>query len=223
MSGKLTVLHNFAGGPTDGESPTYTALLMDKEGNLYGLTALGGAYSAGVVYKLSANGTYTVLHSFAGGTKDGCYPLGTPAMDEKGNLYGTAMQCGSYGQGIVWKLSKKGTETVLHNFDHVARQSGDGEYPEAGVILDHAGDLYGTTCAGGEWRSSGSLFELTAAGTWTVLHEFIVEEGGFCPEAGLILDAKGNLYSTVPEFEHTDNDYGDVWEYTPLMTMARVK
>ena len=83
-TGKETVLHSFAGGSSDGNYPFYAGLLMDTEGNLYGDTYYGGASNEGVVYKLSKSGTLTVLHSFTGGTTDGCYPYGTPVMDKQG-------------------------------------------------------------------------------------------------------------------------------------------
>jgi uncharacterized repeat protein (TIGR03803 family) len=210
------LLHSFHGPPHDGASPNYTSLQIDKNGNLYGVTDQGGAVGAGVVYELSASGSYTVLHSFAGGKTDGCYPYGTPALDGKGTVYGTTEQCGSHGQGIVWKLSSNGTETVLHDFDYFGHgRSGDGAYPLAGVIRDEKGNLYGTTCAGGSARSSGSLYMLTPTGVETVLHDFIVEEGGWCPKAGVIRDSNGNLYGTTPEIDHVDSAYGTVWEYTP--------
>src|SRR6202451_138306 len=215
--GGITVLHYFAGGPTDGASPDYSGLLVDKAGTFYGVTELGGADNLGAVYELSPSGTETLLHSFVGGTKDGCLPFGTPFMDEQGNLYGTTYACGSFNQGIVWKLSTKGTETVLHNFD-TNGSSDDGAYPFAGVIQDKAGNLYGTTCGGGNSRSQGTLYQLTPTGRLTVLHTFFVENDGVCPRAGVIQDAQGNLYGTVPETDHNDNDYGSVWEYIPLVT-----
>ncbi len=105
-----SVLHSFTG--PDGEYPTYTGLLLDKEGNLYGVTEGGGASNKGVVYVLRPTGKLSVLHSFRGGRKDGCWPVGTPVMDTNGDLFGATEQCGSSLDGIVWKVSKKGTETV---------------------------------------------------------------------------------------------------------------
>ncbi len=115
-AGKEKVLHSFAGGSSDGAFPIYGNLAMDKTGNLYGVTEEGGTSSEGVVYKLSKKGTLTVLHSFAGGTTDGCYPLGSVAINKTGNVYGTTEACGSSSAGTVWELTKKGTETVLYNF-----------------------------------------------------------------------------------------------------------
>ena len=191
-AGKETVLHSFAGGSSDGAYPLYTSLLMDKTGNLYGITSGGGTAGYGVVYKLSKKGTLTVLHSFAGGKADGCYAYGTPAMDKTGNLYGTAEGCGVDGYGIVWKVSKKGPETVLHSF-----AGSDGEYPVAGVILDAEGNLYGATTSGGA-NNEGAVYELNKKGTITLPHSFSGSDGEI-PIGGVIQDAKGDLYGTTKE------------------------
>ena len=123
---------------------------MDAKGNLYGTTNQGGSYNWGTVFKLSKSGKETVLHTFTGGTKDGCYPTGTPTLDTHGNLYGIA-ECGSDNAGIIWRVSSKGRETVVHNF---AGGSSDGKYPGS-MILDTEGNLYGLTAGGGastaEW------------------------------------------------------------------------
>lgn len=189
-----TVLHNFAGGSTDGASPLYTSLIMDKKGVLYGVTDYGGATNQGVVYQLTTSGTLTLLWSFAGGTSDGCIPYGTPAVDKKGDLYGTTDSCGASNYGIVWKVTKNGTETVLHSF---AGGSSDGENPIAGVILDATGNLYGDTELGGTF-GLGTVYELSEEGTLTLLHSFDGSDGEN-PFDNLIMDAKGTLYGTCVE------------------------
>jgi uncharacterized repeat protein (TIGR03803 family) len=156
-----TVLHNFAGGASDGADPKYTRLLMDKNGNFYGVTARGGASKDGVVYKLTSNGTLTVLHSFKGGTRDGCLPAGTLINDARGKLYGTTNGCGASGYGTVYKLNRTGIETVLHNF---ASGPSDGAYPFAGVILDKKGNLYGDTVEGGIASLYGTVYKLSKSG-----------------------------------------------------------
>jgi len=213
-NGKETVLHSFAGGSSDGEYPYYTNLLMDKNGNLYGVTQNGGGATncgnggCGVVYKLSKSGTLTVLHSFGGETTDGCYPFGTPAMDKMGNLYGTTNECGASSAGIVWKVSQSGTETVLHNF---AGGMSDGANPYAGVIMDAKGNLYGDTDEGGA-SGDGTVYELNKKGTLTVLHSFAGSDGAY-PYDNLIRDAKGNFYGTASEGGN-DSD-GTVWKLSP--------
>jgi len=184
-----TVLHSFA--YSDGANPYLTSLLMDAKDNLYGVTSKGGA-GYGTVYELSKSKKFTLLYSFTGGTTDGCYSSGTPWMDTKGNLYGTAEECGSSNLGIVWKLSKKGHETVIHNF---AGGKSDGANPYAGVVMDPAKNLYGTTYAGGA-SNLGTVYELNAKGTLTVLHSFASSDGEN-PYGGVIRDAKSDLYGTT--------------------------
>jgi uncharacterized repeat protein (TIGR03803 family) len=206
-SRKETVLHSFTGGSSDGAYPYFTGLFMDPKGNLYGVTYDGGASSKGVVYKLRKSGAFTLLHSFAGGKTDGCYATGAPAMDTTGNLYGTTHACGSSNLGIVWKLSEKGAETVLHNFG-----PSDAEYPFAGVIMDANGNLYGETSFGGPY-GAGTVFELNQMGTLTLLHSFLSSSDGAVPEGGLIRDVQGNFYGTA--FYGGSDGYGTVWKLTP--------
>jgi uncharacterized repeat protein (TIGR03803 family) len=206
--GTETVLHTFAGGESDGEFPMYTSLVMDGKGNLYGITEQGGPDNRGLVYKLSPSGKFTLLHGFLGGTTDGCFPYGTPAMDAKGNLYGTTYKCGSASEGMVWKVSKKGAETVLHNF---AGGSSDGAYPYAGVIMDAKGNFYGDTAYGGS-SGDGAVYKLNKKGKLILLHSFAGSDGQL-PIATLVRDAKGNFYSTA--FEGGRDGYGTVWKLTP--------
>jgi uncharacterized repeat protein (TIGR03803 family) len=207
-AGTETVLHNFAGGSSDGQMPAInTGVLMDAVGNLYGFTELGGASDNGVVYKLSKSGKLTLLHSFAGGTSDGARPYGTPVMDKLGNLYGTTYEGGQYSVGVVFKLSKTGKLTLLHTF---VIGSSDGENPEAGVILDATGNLYGDTVAGGAFNA-GTVFKVSKAGAETVLHSFNAADG-IDPAGVLIQDALGNLYGTAPS--GGSSIYGTVWKLT---------
>jgi len=216
-TGKKTVLHRFHGG-SDGAYPASTSLVMDADGNLYGVTEYGGGigcdgYGCGTVYRLSQSRNLTVLHSFTGGATDGCGPYGTPAMDTKGNLYGTASGCGSSNDGIVWQVSKKGTETVLHNF---VGGSSDGAYPTAGVIMDKKGNLYSDTMEGGgtgcDQDGCGTLYMLSKTGTLTLLHSFTGSDGGY-PLGELIMDGKRNLYGTASV--GGSSEYGTVWQVAP--------
>ena len=201
----LTVLHTFVG--SDGSYPYYGHLLMDKSGVLYGVTAMGGAYNAGVLYKVTQEGTFTVLHSF-GGTSDGCYPWGTVALDNAGNLYGTTHSCGSKGYGTIWKVSKKGKESILHNF---GGSPSDGCYPFASVARDSKGNLYGVTsgCGANNW---GALYKLSATGKLTLLHSFSGTDGEY-PYGEVLLTAKGELFGTTTS--GGAYGYGTVWSYVP--------
>ena len=173
------VLYNFNG--TDGAYP-YAGLVMDAAGNLYGRTLFGGTYTAGTVFELTphADGTWTekVLHHFNG--SDGSHPYGSLIFDTHGNLYGTTNHGGKRNSGTVFELTPQAdgswTETVLHSFG----KDKDGVSPEASLIFDTDGNLYGTTRYGGTYDSCdsgcGTVFELTpqADGSWTekVLHNF---------------------------------------------------
>jgi len=130
-------------------------------------------------------------------------------MDRNSNLYGTAQGCGSYGYGTVWKVSKKGTLTVLRTFSN---KSSDGSFPVAGVIMGTKGNLYGDTTAGGAASGMGTVYELNARGTLTLLHSFAGSDGE-SPLDTLIRDAKGDFYGTAPEGGSVG--YGTVWKLTP--------
>jgi uncharacterized repeat protein (TIGR03803 family) len=207
-AGDFTVLHTFAGPPSDGGSPSGGHLTMDKAGNLYGVTGDGGGtaclYGCGVLYELSKKGKFRMLHSFAGGTSDGCYPVGSVARDIYGNLYGTTNGCGSKGYGTIWKVSAAGKETVLHEFD-----ASDGQYPTGGVVRDSKGNLYGVTGYGG--RGFGTLYELSAKGTLMVLHSFEGTDGVLAQ--GVLRTTKGTLFGTTVKSGAYDG--GTVWSYVP--------
>ena len=193
-SGNETVVYSFKGG-SDGANP-FTGLVRDAAGNLYGTTLDGGSSTAcgingcGTVFKLDPSGNETVLHSFTG--VDGARPiLGALIRDAAGNLYGTTQvggsgPCGfaSGGCGTVFKIDTSGNEIVLHSF-----LGSDGEFPAGGVVMDGAGNLYGTTNA--------TVFKVDPVGNETVLHIFTGSPDGASPEAGLLRDAAGNLYGTT--------------------------
>lgn len=209
-SGKWTegVLRDFTLGNKGGAVPASDPIL-DSAGNFYGTTMEGGAFGAGVVFKLmriaSGHWKEIVLRSFKGG-KDGGSP-GSLIFDQAGNLYGTASEgngvgCGGFGCGLVFKLTPtphgKWKESVLHAFSG----GSDGGNP-SGLIFDAAGNLYGTTVYGGggncDGVGCGVVFELVpgSGGKWRekVLHAFTSD--GAYPYSGVTFDAAGNLYGTT--------------------------
>ncbi len=112
-------------------------------------------YGCGAVYRITPSGKKTVFYAFKGGT-DGIFPTGTLLRDATGDFYGTTAQGGdANNDGIIYKLDKSGKETILHHFNYY-----DGSSPKAGVILDEAGNLYGTTQFGGH-LDQGAVFKLT--------------------------------------------------------------
>jgi uncharacterized repeat protein (TIGR03803 family) len=150
--------------------------------------------------------TFTVLHSFKGGT-DGESPVGGLVRDAAGNLYGTTEYGGGGtcftgdGCGTVFKVDTTGKETVLHSFTGGA----DGAFPLAGLILDAAGKLYGTTEYGGNLACNsgvgcGTVFKMDPTGKETVLYSFTRGvDGAGKPGTGVVRDAAGNLYGTTAE------------------------
>jgi uncharacterized repeat protein (TIGR03803 family) len=192
----LTTLHNFSGSP-DGAYPTEVALVADSQGNLYGATENGGnpacfgGVGCGIVFKVTPDGTETVLHNFAV-PPDGYAPQGSLTADSHGNLYGTTLDGGTNNSGTVFKLSPDGTETVLYSFGLAP----DGREPSGGVIMDGQQNFYGTTIFGGA-SGNGTVFKLTSAGIETVLYSFKGGVDGKLPTEKLTLDSEGNLYGTT--------------------------
>jgi uncharacterized repeat protein (TIGR03803 family) len=152
--GTETVLYSFAGG-TDGEHP-YAGVIQGSDGNFYGTTYQGGTSGYGTVFKLTPSGTETVLYTFAGGSSDGANPEAGVIQGSDGNLYGTTLQGGASGLGIVFELTPGGTETILHSF---AGGSGDGANPSANLVQGSDGNLYGSTGAGGT-KGDGTFFKV---------------------------------------------------------------
>jgi uncharacterized repeat protein (TIGR03803 family) len=211
-AGRLTVLHSFAGGSSDGEGPAYGHLTADQSRNFYGLTAYGGAHGYGALYKLSEKGTLTLLHSFAGGASDGCQPYGSAMLDNSGNLYGTTYECGSDNSGTLWRVSNKGKEAVLYNFTG----SYDGCLPVAGVTRDPKGNLYGVTefCGGGNYE--GVLYEFTTKGRLIPLERFFggITASGVAPIGEVLRTAEGTVFGTNA-YGGGEYGHGTVWKYVP--------
>ena len=145
---------------------------------------------------MSTNGAETVLYNFGSGNGDGQNPRGSLILDAAHNLYGTTSGGGMFGNGTVFQLSSNGIETVLSNFGN----GGDGQNPQAGLIFDDSGNLYGTTAYGGVF-GDGTVFELSPNGTggWTetVLYSFAGGTDGANPFSKLVLDTSENLYGTT--------------------------
>jgi uncharacterized repeat protein (TIGR03803 family) len=214
---KEKVLYSFGTARMDGAYPR-AGLIFDNAGNLYGTTYSGGAHNAGTVFELmrKTGGRWTerILHNFKGGA-DGAYPLANLIFDASGNLYGTTYAGGSNVEGTIFQLALKAggvwTEKVLHSFGN----GKDGEHPDAGLVFDATGNLYGTTYVGGA-NGFGTVFELTpkARGKWAeqVLHSFSGKDGA-SPYASLIIDTAGNLYGTTSS--GGADGFGTVFELTP--------
>jgi uncharacterized repeat protein (TIGR03803 family) len=206
----FSVIHNFTGG-SDGANPL--SGFFYAAGFLWGTASSGGSSGVGVVFRLSTSGEEAVLHEFTGGS-DGANPQGHLVMDRSGNFYGTTTAGGVSNAGTVFKVTRKGVETVLYSFTGKA----DGAIPVAGLAIDKAGNLYGTTTAGGA-SGNGTVFKLAiptvTGGKWTeeVLYSFGTGTDGATPVAGVTFDASGNLYGTTSS--GGTYGYGTVFELTP--------
>lgn len=211
-NGTETLLHSFVSGKADGAYP-YPGLMLDGAGNLYGTTVLGGTFDAGTAFKISATGGESLLYSFGAYSGDGQHPHAGLFRDAAGNLYGTTLDGGSFGDGTVFKLAARGSETLLHSF---AGYPGDGEHPHTVLVQDTAENFYGTTLDGGAF-SRGTVFELTATGAESLLHSFAGSPGdGQRPHVGVVRDAAGNLYGTT--LDGGAFAYGAVFEVTSTGT-----
>jgi uncharacterized repeat protein (TIGR03803 family) len=217
------VLHSFSSTGTDGYAPE-GGLVFDAAGNLYGTTNYGGTdHSYGTVFELtpSAGGGWAehVLFSFDGATS-GEYPVGGLVLDAGGNLYGVAAAGGSSNYGTVFELTPHSggiwSEKTVHTFT-----GANGVSPSGSLTFDAAGNLYGTTGAGGT-PGAGTVFKLTPAdgGGWseTILYNFLGNSDGAYPASKLVFDTAGNLYGTTVKGGGSGaGGYGTVFELTPML------
>jgi uncharacterized repeat protein (TIGR03803 family) len=200
-----TLLYSFT-CQSDGCDP-YPGVVLDSADNLYGVAFYGGAAFGnsgyGVVFKLTPSGDFTILHTFD--SEDGANPDSTLLFDSRGNLYGTtenggSSECGGTGCGVAFELSPNmnggsWTESVLYAFCSLDNCE-DGEIPDGPLVLDAAGNLYGTTFFGGN-DGDGIVFKLDKSGKETVLYDFTGEADGGEPVGGLVMDGLGHLYGTA--------------------------
>lgn len=230
----FTSLYQF-GRSGDGAVP-YASLTFGPDGALYGTTTLGGT-GGGTVFNLKPPATVCKTtrcpwlestiwpFQFPGGAQPA---YGALAFDQQGNAYGTTEYGGNNDKGAVYKLSRQGqiwTETRLYSF---GSSLSDGAWPLHNIVLDRAGNLYGTTSQGGA-NGGGTVFQLTASGsgwTETIIASFPT---GANPQAGLIIDAAGNLYgattglganSTAEVFELSPS--GNSWQMKTLYSFPSV-
>jgi len=222
-----TELYSFTPQESSPENP----LIFDRVGNLYGVTYYGGD-----VFKLSPppststadEWNFHLLHHFPAFSGDGWDCYAGLVFDKAGNLYGATQAGGtpnktwcSGGCGIIYKLTPNGhgkwKETILHRFSKFE----DGLDPMGTLTLDEQGNIYGTTVGGGGGAKvclggCGAVFKMTPtkSGKWTytVLHRFSGNDG-VGPQAGVILDGKGNIYGTT--YQGGSHYYGVVFEITP--------
>jgi uncharacterized repeat protein (TIGR03803 family) len=233
----MDTLHSFTNG-NDGAGPM-ARLVVGPDGSLYGSTSAGGGgscllvnnyHGCGTIFRLSPprgpgagfNWVSTTLFRFSG--SNGSYPQGDLLFDSAGDIYGTAINGGSYGWGAIYKLSPTQggwTQSILYQ----PRNNGDGQFPMGGLVADNAGDLYGVFDGGGP-HGYGAIYKLTRSGSgWeeSTVHGFSFQgHDGAVPQSGLIKDSAGNLYGATVHapgaggtaFELTSS--GGSWDYNFL-------
>lgn len=228
-----SVLYSFRGSAGDGQLPTGTPV-FDSQGNLYGVTTVGGTTGGGTVYKLtpSAGGAWeeSIIHDFnCNSSEDGCTPSSSLTFDQAGNLYGETIggvcRQGSGACGVVFELSPNGgswTETIIHRFLSGISAAG-GSSPGFGMIWDKKGNLYGVCNTGGPgtWGVVWELSPVKGGGQWkeTVLWQFGPDVNnppkGGGPDSSLAMDNAGNLYGAAPYGGGGPGGGGVVYELSP--------
>ncbi len=199
--GKLTTLYSFCAESecADGATPV-AGLIQDHNGVFYGTTYSGGANGNGTVFKVTAGGKLTVLHTFCQtDCTDGASPIAGLIQGRDGGFYGTTYGGGASGKGIAFRMSPEGKVTTLHSFN-----GSDGANPEGGLIQGTDGNFYGTTYGGGTGNcvslGCGTVFKITAKGKLTTLYVFCTQS--YCPDgsnpvAALIEGTDGDFYGTT--------------------------
>jgi uncharacterized repeat protein (TIGR03803 family) len=210
--GKLTTLYTFC--PTspcaDGQGPT--GVIQASNGNFYGTTYFSGKFNGGTIFQISSVGKFKLLYSFCSRANcvDGANPSYSPIQASNGDFYGATQGGGTYGHGVVYQITPAGTYKVLYNFCS-ASDCSDGYRPTA-IVQDANGNLFGTTFGGGSY-GWGTVFEITPANQYVVLHSFDNKDGAANPIAGLTLANDGNLYGTTQA--GFQNNGGTIFEITP--------
>jgi uncharacterized repeat protein (TIGR03803 family) len=173
-------------------------------GSVYGVAEAGGL-GGGTVFQIDASGKASALHRF----EDGNFPSPGLILGKDGRFYGTTTLGTKKGVGTVFAVDTSGKQTVLHVF---TGKHGDGAYPVAGLVQDAGGDLFGTTQGGGS--GNGTVFEITAAGTYIVLHKFKSgASDGQDPFSSPTVGPDGNLYGAASA--GGAGNFGVVYEITP--------
>jgi uncharacterized repeat protein (TIGR03803 family) len=210
-TGAFTPLYRFCSlsNCLDGRNP-FGGLVLGDDGNFYGTTTYGGAYStSGTIFKLTPAGKLTTLHSFCAHTDvggfctDGAFPDAAPVQANNGYFYGTTSEGGgpNGNYGVVYKISSSGSFATVYRFCSLTGCT-DGADPVAGLILGTDGNLYGTASSGGAY-GGGTVYKITPEGAMTILYNFCAHRSnGECPDGAqprttLVQASNGNFYGTT--------------------------
>jgi uncharacterized repeat protein (TIGR03803 family) len=216
--GKLRIVYSFCSQPncTDGYAPL-SGLVLGPDGNFYGTAGAGGtvggcsqAGGCGTVYRITPDGTFTILHAFQGGD-DGEEPFAAPVLGRDGNYYGTTFIGGTSSCGIIYRVAPSGEYEVLHQFDRT-----HGCNPSSDLTLGTDGNFYGSTAAGGPGKF-GLIFRFTPPSDFTVLHYFEENSNDAFQPAGPLYEGNdGNFYGTASGLYEN----GSIFRITPSGTLT---
>jgi len=202
-----TVLHDFGSKSGDPTGPQYSGIIAQgRDGNLYSSADDHWTDGLGTAFKITPGGALTVLHRFSGA--DGQGPVAGLTLGTDGNYYGSADSGGLYFRGTVFRMTAGGVVTTLYNFTGGA----DGSRPFAPPIEGFDGNLYGTTVGGSTSGEYGSVYKITKAGSFSVLHTFSNVDGAY-PASPLIQANDGSFYG-VTQFGGTNGD-GTIFRIGP--------
>jgi uncharacterized repeat protein (TIGR03803 family) len=205
--GTETPLYSFTAG-NDGAVPI-AALTQGNDGNLYGTTYGGGVSNAGAIFKITPAGVLTPLHTFTNGM-DGGNSFSPLIQGTDGNFYGIASAGGGKnGSGTVFQITPAGALTTLHTF---TSSGNGGAYPTAGLVQGADGQFYGATQSGGT-NDYGTIFKISASGTFTSLYSFTGGTDGANPSATLTLGGDGNFYGVCDDGDLA-NGNGTIFKMT---------
>lgn len=191
--GKVVVLHEFDPEHGDGSTP-YGGLVEAADGTFYGVTSYGGLHGNGTVFRMSATGKYSVVHSFAADRQEGVTPHERPVQGADGQLYGVTESGGAYDHGTVYRLFADGRLEVVHSF---AGPPEDGALPFGRLVRGHDDALYGVTYFGGH-HDLGAVYRVTTGGQSSLLHSFAAAgKDGNHPQGWLVEVADGEFYGVI--------------------------
>jgi uncharacterized repeat protein (TIGR03803 family) len=190
-AGEGSVLYSFAES-IEGQHPV-GALIQAGDGAFYGVTSRGGTRGRGTVFRMSAVGAVTVLHTFVGGSTDGADPVGSLIRGFDGSFLGITTGGGVFDGGTVFEMTSDGVVTVLHHF--AGGSVGGGASAPSSLIQGNDGNLYGTTSRGGAF-DRGTVFKLTLGGLFSIVHHF-AETGESLYPSSLVQGRDGNFYGTT--------------------------
>ncbi|HEY3638739.1 MAG TPA: choice-of-anchor tandem repeat GloVer-containing protein [Rhizomicrobium sp.] len=193
-TGAFSTLYNFGGTTGDPTSPS-GPLIQGADGNFYGTASAGGTLGGGALFRMTSTGQITVLHNFpAKSATDGTAPMGGVAQTKNGALFGETFSGGASNLGTIYEIKKNGKEVVLHSFSSADRSSS----PCDGLIVASDANLYGTAAAClGDNCGTSIIFEVTAKGVFSVLHQLDPATEGTKVSGPLFLDTNGTFYGTA--------------------------